>query len=501
MEKPKRSVSEEDLARLKQQREQSDGAYDDALSTLDRALYEVPDFPHPPPGPDEAQVTPLNERWQILRTRPQPGGWRGRIARVVWALVEPVFNEQQAFNSLLVDHINRNIPPQRETAKSIAATIASLSQQIQQLVGFHSVTLQYLQRITPFVNSKDYEFAALARRQAEDGNELIFSIDRTQRALTSAIQALSDEMLKHVESLGARVLRSDARWDNVDAAMSVVQQQSVALQREMARFASAKPSGSADALPPKEPVAAGPSSAHSSTLAADSPVESWKYPAFEAAFRGSERDIRGRMADYVPLFASARDVLDVGCGRGEFLDLLRDSGVAARGIDLNHEMVEMCRARGLDVSHGDGLSHLRALDDQSLGGLFAAQVVEHLTPDYLLAFLNEAQRVLRPSAPIVLETINVACWLAFFQSYIRDITHAKPLHPDTLKYLVMASGFRSVEVQFRAPVPNSDRLQRVPEEDDDNEPLANLARTVNANVDALNKLMFTYQDYAIIAKK
>ena len=103
------------------------------------------------------------------------------------------------------------------------------------------------------------------------------------------------------------------------------------------------------------------------------------------------------------------------------------------------------------------------MPDESLGGLFAAQVVEHLTPDYLLAFLNEAQRVLRPGAPIVLETINVACWYAFFQSYIRDITHARPLHPDTLKYLVTASGFADAAVEFRVPVPEADRLQRPPE--------------------------------------
>ena len=152
-------------------------------------------------------------------------------------------------------------------------------------------------------------------------------------------------------------------------------------------------------------------------------------------------------------------MLDVGCGRGEFLDLLRSKGLSVRGVDLNHEMVEMCRLRGLDVQHGDALTYLRALPDQSLGGLFAAQVVEHLTPEYLLAFLNEAQRVLRSGAPIVLETINVACWYAFFQSYIRDITHARPLHPETLKYLVIASGFAGAEVEFRVPVPEADRLQ------------------------------------------
>jgi SAM-dependent methyltransferase len=216
--------------------------------------------------------------------------------------------------------------------------------------------------------------------------------------------------------------------------------------------------------------------------------------------------VSARLSTYVPVFEGCADVLDVGCGRGEFLDLLRQAGISARGLDLNFEMVELCRARGLDVTHGDALGYLRGLPDESLGGLFAAQVVEHLPPDYLLAFLNEAHRVLRPDGRLVLETVNVACWYAFFQSYIRDITHAKPLHPETLQYLVTASGFSGVEVQFRIPVPQAERLQRSPAvvqkvEGDDRDALLELAATIDKNVDTLNNLLFTYLDYAVVGRK
>ena len=204
-------------------------------------------------------------------------------------------------------------------------------------------------------------------------------------------------------------------------------------------------------------------------------------------------------------------MLDVGCGRGEFHDLLRDAGVSARGLDLNHEMVEVCRARHLDVVEGDALGYLRTLPDESLGGLIAAQVVEHLQPDYLLRFLDEAQRVLRPGSPIVLETINVACWLAFFESYVRDITHARPLHPDTLQFLVKASGFSDVEVQFRAPVPEANRLQITPSvvrlaiAQEKNElvrvAVEHLADTLDTNVHRLNSLVFTHLDYAVVGRR
>ena len=513
-----RTITEADLERLKKQRENADSRYDEALTRLDGALFGLPDLPHPPPAPDEAQVTPINTRWEILRARPAlPGGVRGRLARFVWGLLEPALTEQQAFNGLVVDHVNRNIQPQRETVKAIESTIAVLGGQLNQLAAFHSTLLQYLQRLTPFVNSKDYEFAALSRRVYEDAEDEIQSLARTQRALSAAIQGLSDELLKQVESLKSQVQRYDGRIEGASASVAVVQQQAAALQREVKRLHDTGATGALGATSATGAVrstgatgatgAPGASgAAQQSTLAGDSSLESWKYPAFEGAFRGAEADIAARLSSYVRIFESARDVLDVGCGRGEFLDLLKNRGVSARGIDLNYEMVELCRARGLDVSHGDVLSQLRTLPDESLGGLFAAQVVEHLSPDYLLAFLNEAQRVLRPGSPIVLETINVACWYAFFQSYIRDITHARPLHPDTLKYLVTASGFADAAVEFRVPVPEADRLQRPPEivwrpTGEDKDAIATLAKTVDDNAALLNRFLFTSLDYAVIARR
>ena len=160
------------------------------------------------PLPDEAQVTRINSSWDILRAKPAaPAGWRQRVATFVWELLEPILGQQQEFNSAIVDHINRNIQPQRETVKSIETTIALIREQITALVAFHSTLMQYLQRITPFVNSKDYEFAALARRTYEDGEQQIQSIARTQRALSASIQGLSNELLKQVESLRSHVLQ------------------------------------------------------------------------------------------------------------------------------------------------------------------------------------------------------------------------------------------------------------------------------------------------------
>jgi hypothetical protein len=96
----------------------------------------------------------------------------------------------------------------------------------------------------------------------------------------------------------------------------------------------------------------------------------------------------------------------------------------------------------------------------------------------------------------VLETINPACWFAFFESYVRDITHVRPLHPDTLKFLLQASGFSGVEIRYQAPYPEHDKLQRVAPA-----ALGGAGETLNANVDKLNALLFTYLDYAVIGKR
>ena len=177
-------------------------------------------------------------------------------------------------------------------------------------------------------------------------------------------------------------------------------------------------------------------------------VNAYKYVAFENKFRGSEGDIGARLLQYVDVFDGADGVLDFGCDRGQFLALLRDRGVRAYGLDINHEMVEACRAAGLDAMEGDALAHLESLPDASLGGLIAVQVVEHFQPAYLTRFLDVAYHKMKPGSAIALETLNPSCWFAFFEVYIRDITHAWPLHPDTLKFLVVASGFQRVDVRW-----------------------------------------------------
>ena len=349
--------------------------------------------------------------------------------------------------------------------------------------------------------------ARLLGPQETFNSEVVQLVNTLAPTLAPVLSSL-DQVERYREALAARERRMETAFDQLRAeqqelrtVVAVLRQSNHDLTRELSvrRGAPAgapdgAPAGGADLSPVA--LAKGEAPPLRTTGETSSEALSAKYVGFEDQFRGAQEDIAVRQAEYVEVFRGAADVLDIGCGRGEFLALLKAHGVRARGVDVNESMVEVCVQQGLAAARADALEYLRAQPAGSLGGLMAAQVVEHLDPAYLTNLLDAAYAALRPGAPIVLETINPACWFAFFESYVRDITHVRPLHPDTLKFLLQASGFSGVEIRYQAPYPEHDKLQRVAPA-----ALGTAAETLNANVDKLNSLLFTYLDYAAIGTR
>ena len=434
------------VTRLIAERAEAHRKYNEALTALDRAIQSTPAWPPPPAPYDEQKLPAINDAWPIVPASGpvRPTGLRGRIADAAWQLVAPIFERQMAFNAAVVEHLNRNAVPHREANHAIATALPALREGFEGLVRFESLLIQFLQQLTPLADTR--------AREVQD----------------------AIEELRHVTD--------------------VAQRAAVMAKREVERVAAAA-----------VPVSAVPAASTPGPAGDATKTNAYKYLGFEDRFRGSEQEIRARLSDYVPYFAGASDVLDVGCGRGEFLDLLRNAGVTARGLDLNPEMVEVCLARGLEAAAGDALTMLNGLPDESLGGLIAVQVVEHLDPAYLSEFLQVAYYKLRPGSRMVLETINPACWVAFFESYIRDLTHVRPIHPETLQYMLHASGFSPVEIVYRAPIADEARLQRVTPRPEffgeaNADPLTELVSAFNGNMDRLNGRLFTFQDYAAVAR-
>ena len=168
------------------------------------------------------------------------------------------------------------------------------------------------------------------------------------------------------------------------------------------------------------------------------------YFAFESRLRGSIHDVRDRQRPYVERLRDHAPVLDLGCGRGELLALLREAGIEARGTDANSDMVAFARAEGLEVEQATAHDALAACEDASLGAVTAIQLLEHLPPPDLVALLDLAHAKLRPGGLLVVETIDPSTPAAL-RNYFADLTHAQPLVPETLELLVRGAGFRETE--------------------------------------------------------
>lgn len=217
-----------------------------------------------------------------------------------------------------------------------------------------------------------------------------------------------------------------------------------------------------------------------------SPIQ---YADFEKRFRGSDEEISARLAKYLPLFSGRGEILDIGCGRGEFLALLKKNGQRALGLDLSDSMLEEARAKGLDCRKADALQFLKDRPAASLDGIFSSQVIEHFQPDYLRRVIGECFRVLRPGGLLLLETINPLSVFALSRIYFLDPTHRNPLHPEYMRYLLENSGFSAVEILYGAE-PLAEKLEAIG-------PAESLARPFNGNVDRLNRLLFSACEYAV----
>jgi 2-polyprenyl-3-methyl-5-hydroxy-6-metoxy-1,4-benzoquinol methylase len=224
---------------------------------------------------------------------------------------------------------------------------------------------------------------------------------------------------------------------------------------------------------------------------------SFDYLHFENKFRGSVEEIKSRQRAYLPYFINKENVLDIGCGRGEFIELLIENNISVKGIDLNQEMVEYCQDRGLPVEYDDAIRYLSAIGNNELGGLFLGQVIEHMPFDQIILLVEMAFKKLKPGSYLIMETPNPMSLAIFYRTFYVDPTHVKPVHPLTIQYLVESVGFTKTELSYSSRVePN----WWVPNLEPMDNTISNL-NEFNQGINRVNDLLFGNLDYAIIARK
>ena len=223
------------------------------------------------------------------------------------------------------------------------------------------------------------------------------------------------------------------------------------------------------------------------------------YFLFEEKYRGSTENIKQSHEVFLKYFENCQNVLDIGSGRGEFLMLLKEINVSAKGVDMNEDMVHYCHKNGLEAIQDNALSYLQSLNNDSLDGIFAGQLVEHLQPDELISLVKLSYDKLQHGSYFIAETINPLCVVAH-RAFNMDLTHVKFIHPETIKFLLESVGFKDIELIFFSPVPEEVKLKKIDVSD-----VTSKDKTkydlINQNIDNLNQLLYGNQDYAIVGKK
>jgi glycosyltransferase involved in cell wall biosynthesis/SAM-dependent methyltransferase len=486
-----------------------------ATSTL--ARRPVTAVPDGDPASGRAQLHHLL-RFQEPPPRPGSGRWRGFAKRVFMRILRPYASHQERINvsaAAAIDELGvaigelerRTAQASGEAARSLGTEIAALRSGLGELADESreaiASTAAGVEGLRALLGKTEEAIDDVAESQRSTAKRVATNdgaLRRLDRLLLDLRDSLEEEKARlaaAIEGQGEDVASAKATVDflqieidsvrerldrlskDVDGALNQDRSRLDTLaqtQRGFSEEAATKladldtRANAADAL--VRASAATPYMAPDSFAAHRHPLlgetigfeggGSGGYREFEDIFRGPEDLIRERQSVYLDLVAGFGPVLDAGCGRGEFLDLLRERGVERSGVDSDEEMIARCREKGHeDVAHADLVAHLGALPKASQGTVFSAQVIEHLKVGKLHAFLENSLRTLRPGGLFIAETVNPHSAQALKAFWV-DPTHRQPLFPETMLALCRLAGFSSAYVFCPLGSGNweSDRLEQ-----------------------------------------
>jgi O-antigen chain-terminating methyltransferase len=388
---------------------------------------------------------------------PIPKGARRRfLKRLVERLNRPFMFRQIAFNRAVVAELAR---------------LDDLREQVAQLGP--RIDLVQRQAFT-----REHEaLAALRDELVELGMQIQEALTTGERtdAIEAHVQELADAIGAHVQKLADAVSEMGTHSERDRSEARIRQAQVDLFLTEVRRSLPAPPDAQRLSRLP-------------------SPLDNMCV-ALEDAFRGSNEVIKERAREYLDdVLALPRKgpVVDVGCGRGEWLEVLKESGVDAYGIDLNPHFVEGCVTRGLDVRLGDAFQHLAEVPERSLAAVTALHVAEHLPIEALVELIDLSIRALEPGGLLILETPNPDSLVVGASTFYIDPGHVRPLNPRFLAFLVGVRGLADVEVRYKHPADDG-----VPAPDRERPWAVDLLPVV----EAINHRIFGPLDYAVLGRR
>lgn len=299
---------------------------------------------------------------------------------------------------------------------------------------------------------------------------------------TGTVSALRNDL----ESIGVNLRNNNSAIDRLSADSEFLKLKISGMEKNLRSNASTVTSA-----PQIEQAQTVPQNAVNAPQESD--YESIDYFDFENHFRGSIESIKKAQEFYLPYFKNSKKVIDIGCGRGEFLSLMKDNGIDACGVDIYEPYVDYCNMKGLSAVCGDGSEFLSKQDE--VDGIFVGQVVEHLKTHEIIRLCNTAYEKLSEGGIIVIETPNPTSLAIYTNAFYIDPSHIKPVHPLTMRYYLEKAGFRKIDIIFTE---NSRPQFEIPElkisggED---------TEEFNKAMKKVSELLYGSQDYAVIACK
>jgi SAM-dependent methyltransferase len=352
------------------------------------------------------------------------------VRRLVYRLLRPYMVRQREFELALVRALAEVEEIARDEARRAVDTGQAATRKAHEALG----------RATRL----DRELQAKSSDQRAALSALSPRIDEAESHL-QRVEARLDEVASSGETVGPRIDEAETHLQRIGSHLQRIESQlaEVAAAGQTLEARLYAPPYTADATLLTTTDEEGRPAIGYRDGAGEQPL----YLGFEDIFRGPEDFIRDRQRRYVELLRDHAPVLDVGCGRGELLGLLRDAGVVASGIDVDEGMVERARQTGANVEQADAIGYLEATPAGSLGAIVALQVIEHLPYRELLRFLELARERLVPGGVLVVETVNPHA-LEALKSFWVDLTHQAPIYPEVAVALCRLLGFDSAIVRF-----------------------------------------------------
>ena len=421
---------------------------------------------------------------------------RRLVRPLVRPFVDPFVARQERFNAEIVRHLNE-LGSRLETRMSRVADDAMqrardprlLEARLEASLSSYDHALR--QRHTVLLDALEEELWSLQNLVRDGAGQLDGRLNDFEVRFVERAQAV-DRRFDEKD----RALKSAMATGSAGASEAELQATRAALGRTLEEVAAARAAVSSASDAPGE-----------RELQSWETLRSWleddDYQAFQDRFRGDESAILDRMREHVEHFAGVRGpVADLGCGRGEFLELLEQAGVQAIGIEINTADVESCVRRGLTAVEADLFEWLAEQQPGSLGGIFLAQVIEHLPPRDWARFMRLASTRLEPGGVLLVETINPESLYAFARAYVIDPTHTRPAHPELIAFLAARNGFDKVRIHLQALVPDEQRIPRIQEEPyRDDERTRALVNDFNDRLTRLDRVIFAPQEYALVARR